>query len=518
MQAAAASMSVQQIPLDAIDVLPNPRTRVGDLSELVASIRANGVLTPARTLPVTSDGRYPLVYGQRRFLAAREAGLTHLPALVAPMAPEEVLQAQLIENGQREDVHPMEEAEAFQVLSQRFGRSIDEVASAVSKPRSYVLLRLKLCDLCAAARKAFYADRFNLQVAYLLARIPHPDLQVQALEAVLQGRYDRTPLTTREVQELVQRKFMLVLQHAPFDRRDGTLVPDAGACGPCPKRTGNQRELFGDVSSKEVCTDPTCYAQKTEAAWTRRAELALARGKEVLDEAASKELFPYGTKLAHNAPWVDLSERCAADPKGRTWGQLMRKAHVPITVARDTTNRAHELVPKQIAAATLKSLGYEFAQGSPASVTAAPLAVAERQRRAQLATKASVSREAIGQVVAKAEATPAGGELWRLLVQGLLQGSWHDSIQELVRRRGLTVKGERPQETLSRFVESASPEQLLGVAVEIILCRGAFWRDGYGTLLTQACAHYGVDIAGIEAQLNGADAPETAAAPPATAA
>lgn len=493
---------VHVVPIDSIDVISNPRKRIGDLTQLTESIRAHGVQTPARVRPSSTVDRYELVYGQRRYLAAKAAGLKHLPAVVAEMSDEEVLEAQLIENGQREDVHPMEEAEAFQALATKFGRSIDEVSAAVAKPRSYVLFRLKLCDLSPKAREAFYANKFTAQVAYLLARIPNAELQDHALEVVLKGRYDGGPLTAREVQELLQRKFMLLLQNAPFDRKDSALVPEAGACGPCAKRTGNQEELFGDVQSKDVCTDPTCFERKTEASWTRRAEEALEAGKEVLDEAASKEVFPYGNQLAHNSPWVDLSERCQADPKTRTWRQLLRRANLPATVAKDTFNRAHELVDRKAAIAALKALGYDFVATAQRS---APARVDddERKRRERVAEKAAVARAAIAGVVAKAGERKPDDAFWRLIVSGLLRGSWHDTIADLVRRRGLAEKGKRAEDVLEAHVATVTGRELMGVAIELIVSRGAFWQHAtsYGETLTKACALYEVDLKALEKEV-----------------
>ena len=504
----AVSLSVHPVPLEAIDVIPNPRKRIGDLSELVESIRTHGVQTPIRVRPCSSaEGRYELVYGQRRFLAAQKAGLSQVPAVVAAMTDEEVLEAQLVENGQRQDVHPMEEAEAFQALAEKFGRSVDEVAAAVGKPRSYVLFRLKLCELRPKAREAFFADKFTAQVAYLLARIPNGELQLQALELVLKGRYDGAPLTAREVQELIQRRFMLVLQNAPFDRKDETLVPDAGACGPCPKRTGNQHELFGDVQSKDVCTDPGCFQRKVEAAWTRRAEQALSDGKEVstrgwVDGTASKAVFPYGSQLAHNSPWVDLSERCPADPKNRTWRQLLRRARLPVTVAKDGSNRPHELVERKAAVAALKALGYEFSAKVGKS-GGQRVDDEERKRRQRIAEKGAVARAAIAAVVEKAGERGSDDEFWRLILSGLLRGSWHDTITDLVRRRGLAEKGKRAEEVLEAHLETLGGRDLMGIAVELIISRGAYWQHAtsYGETLTRACALYGIDLPALEKEV-----------------
>ena len=142
------SVVVRRIPLGDIQVLPNPRRRIGDLAELTASIKQHGVQQPV----LVRQGKtgFELVYGQRRFLATRAAALPDIPALVRELTDAEVLEHQLVENGQREDVHPMEQAEAYQALRDKHGYSVDDIASKVAKPRSHVLARL----LCARAHKS----------------------------------------------------------------------------------------------------------------------------------------------------------------------------------------------------------------------------------------------------------------------------------------------------------------------------------------------------------------------------
>jgi hypothetical protein len=100
---------------------------------------------------------------------------------------------------------------------------------------------------------------------------------------------------------------MLRLELAQFDPADAQLT-DAGACGPCVYRTGNQASLFGDVKGADVCTNPPCHAKKTKASWELRAVTAAAAGVKVLDKEASQKVFnAYGDprKVVHGAPYVD---------------------------------------------------------------------------------------------------------------------------------------------------------------------------------------------------------------------
>jgi ParB/RepB/Spo0J family partition protein len=493
---------LQSVPLDAVDIRSNPRKRVGPLDELVQSIQQHGVLTPIR---VRSQGeRFELIFGQRRLLAARKAGLTHIPAVVAQVGDEQLLEEQLIENGQREDIHPMEEAEAFSALQKR-GMGLEEICARVAKKKSHVLFRLKLIDLTPSARKAFFADRLSAQTAYLLARVPNPELQDKALQEIL-APHGGQPWTAREVADHLQRRYMLLLSEAPFDKKDAALVPEAGDCGACPKRTGNAPDLFGDVARKDVCTDPGCFAKKVSAAWTRIAEKALERGDEVLSEEACAELFPHGTRVDPKAPFVDLNDLCVRDPKHRTWAQLLGKARVPRVLAKDRYEKVHTLVRREDADSALEALGHRFptrAGWRHADTDLRAAAAAEKERVAQ---RGEVTRAAISRIAEAAEQRTPDAEFWRLLVTGLCEGSWHDVITQVVRRRGLSEKNIKPEEVLRKHVEALETPALQGLALELVVGRGSFWAHAsdYGAMVKRACALYGVDLKKLDAELGAA--------------
>jgi hypothetical protein len=100
-------------------------------------------------------------------------------------------------------------------------------------------------------------------------------------------------MSYRRAKEFVHRHYMLRLKDAPFPTDDAKLVPKAGACGACPKRTGNQPELFGDVKSADVCTDQTCFEKKANAYGQRRIEEAGRAGRTVITGAQAKKVAPH---------------------------------------------------------------------------------------------------------------------------------------------------------------------------------------------------------------------------------
>jgi hypothetical protein len=153
--------------------------------------------------------------------------------------------------------------------------------------------RLKLTALCPEAREAFYGEKIDASKALLIARIGHHDTQRAALKDLLGlTRYDKEPMSYRQAHQHVLQHYMLALKEAPFDIADPGLLPKAGACGACPKRTGNLPDLFGDVKSADVCTDPKCFDDKRHAHYSVAVKALEAKGNKVISGDAAKKLLP----------------------------------------------------------------------------------------------------------------------------------------------------------------------------------------------------------------------------------
>jgi ParB family chromosome partitioning protein len=135
------------ILLDLIDPDPNqPRKTLGDLSELAASIGEHGVINPI-IVEVSGSGRYRIVAGERRFAAGRTLGLQTVPCIVRTVAEQSRLTLQLIENLQRKDLHPVEEARAFKRLMDEFNLTQRELAQRLGKSLAAVNQTLRILDL-----------------------------------------------------------------------------------------------------------------------------------------------------------------------------------------------------------------------------------------------------------------------------------------------------------------------------------------------------------------------------------
>ncbi len=282
----------------------NPRKRFDEarLAELAESIRQFGVLEPVIVRPTpperADDSTYELVAGERRWRAAQLAGLDTIPAIVKPLTDAEALEVAVIENNQRADVEPLEEAEGFhRLVNLRWPElemrdRVKELASRIGRTPQYVVGRMKLLSLIPEGRDALENDLILLGHAHILATLP-ADVQKEVLgnlicDVVWKGsvmHYDWSNLSPAKtavgrLQNEIETRYGHRLANAPFDLADAELVPDAGACTTCPKRTGAQAALWGET--QDACLAPDCYNKKLTANSSRIAERLRAEGENVV--------------------------------------------------------------------------------------------------------------------------------------------------------------------------------------------------------------------------------------------
>lgn len=337
----------------------NPRKHFNEaeLAELAASIKEHGLVTPI--LLRLADGgpaMYELISGERRWRAAKLAGLTTIPAVIRDdLSPAAVVEIQLIENLQRQDLHPLEEAEGYGRMMREHGYTADTLAEKIGKSRSYIFGRMKLLDLDEDGRRLFYAGLLNPSTALLIARIPSHKLQARAIEDITEKDWNGDVKSVRAAARHIQSRYMLALDKAPFPTEDGELIATAGPCGACPKRTGNNPDLFDDIDSANVCTDPDCHAAKKMAAAERRAREAGPNVKVVTGDEAGKMLSIYGHETKTHAP---LDATCYEDPKNRTYREIIGDDEGAIILVEN--QHKGELVPvvaKKVVTEKLKAQG-----------------------------------------------------------------------------------------------------------------------------------------------------------------
>lgn len=176
---------------------PRKEFRKEELDELTQSIKQYGVLQP---IIVKKNGeRYEIIAGERRWRAAQKAGLTEIPAVIREYSKRESIEISIIENIQRADLNPLEEARAYNSLLEEYGLKHEEIAERVSKSRAAITNSLRLLKLDESIQQLVAEKKLNQGQARALLSIEDKDLQKQAAEEVI-----KKDLNVRKVEQLVK--------------------------------------------------------------------------------------------------------------------------------------------------------------------------------------------------------------------------------------------------------------------------------------------------------------------------
>lgn len=515
--ALAKTEEVLEVPLN--DILPskvqNYRRSFNQakLEELADSMRQVGVLEPI-VVRTDGEGGLELVFGERRLRAAHLAELPTIKAIVRDYSDEEVRETRLIENAQREDADPLDESGAFAEL-QKLGYSPAGIAEKIGQSHAYVAQRLQLSGLSPACREALAKEQISIGVAVLLAALPSVKLQDEGLEEVSSAsHYDNRTMTVADARRQLEESVMMKLADAPFKTDDPELVPAAGACTNCPKRTGGQALLFADASSPDLCTDKVCFRSKQDAAWKIRQKDAKASGLNVLGVKESKEALQrlnYG-----DSAFVRLDSTVWDGKKHLKVSKLLGKAPAELTLARDDrSGLVVELVPKKLVEAAAKVAKPEKPERPAAD------AKAQKEREAER-LKAEVNRRAMTAIVEAADAATRQGKpsraLLRLAIRGALDSVWTDVTKKVADRRGLpltdegqgtTKKGAKrqlerltPAKRIERLLDTLDEGQLFALLLELAMGRSVpgKWSEG-SDCYNDLCTELGVNPKGLEANV-----------------
>jgi len=201
-QTTDTSESVREIPID--EIAPNPRQprqhfAEESLQELAESIRQHGIVQPVIVARSGGTPPYQLVAGERRWRAAKLAGLRAIPAIVRDLSPRQAVEIALVENVQRADLSPLETAMAYRALIEEFGLTQAEVAERVGKSRSAVANTLRLLDAPVPIQDALAAGEITEGHARALLALPDAASQIEALQMVRERG-----LTVRQTEQLVR--------------------------------------------------------------------------------------------------------------------------------------------------------------------------------------------------------------------------------------------------------------------------------------------------------------------------
>lgn len=431
----------------------NPRTRFDHdkLVDLAADIQANGILQPLLVRPLpgarlqeTLEDLQPgqmrptheLIAGERRWRAAGMAGLKTLPVLVRALTDDQVMTAQLVENLQREDLHPMEEAEGYERMHAA-GMTAEQIGDRIGRSRAHVYTTMSLLRLIPEARTAFFDKRLTRATAELVARYTET-LQPAILKDLTAVDHLGEPMSVRRAREHLENNYMLRLATAVFEPTDPLLVPAAGPCTTCPMRSGANPQLFEDVANADTCTNPPCFATKKAAHYERITARAAEQGQTAIVGKEAREIVGPGGAL-RGYTRVDSNEATGKNMRSlrETLGEKMP---TPTLLEDPATHKMIEVLPTAEASKLLRERNAPAAAPEPAAAADVQATYEQRWRRRALEELyAATASDKVGVATLRAAAELLLEELKRpaleVVAQVLKVGSvaMRDGVLDLIR-------------------------------------------------------------------------------------
>ena len=493
----------RDLPLESLVESPlNPRRSFDQdaLAELSESIRTQGILSPLLVRPL-GEHTYEIVAGARRYRAAQRAELDYAPVRIVDLTEAQALETSIVENLQRRDVHPLEEAQGFAALLnlETPKYSIEQIAAKCGKQPGYVASRLRLTELAPAVAEAFAKDDIGLGHALLLAKL-QPEQQQEALPSCFQehfgggGKSKRILLPVRQLQQWIERNILLELASAPFAKGDAELVPDAGACVDCPKRTGYNTVLFGDMGAgQDSCTDPKCYHAKLDA---HVQKTVAARPKLVQISTAYGQPKDGATAIPRNK-YVLLRDGKPENKHQREWPEYKSCKSATEAIVTDGTEKGEM---RRVCANPDCPVHHPKKQPQRERENAAARAEQEKRSREEALAQAIALRtfKAIG------EAVPV--RLMRrdlaFLAERLTALLDERKLSLLIRQHGIgKAKEEARAKLLAAFLRKADEGTLGRALVEAVILLSMRSAGDADPVLRDAASLYKVDVDGISAKV-----------------
>jgi ParB/RepB/Spo0J family partition protein len=414
-QAAAGGYGFQILERTAVVPSPtNPRKRFDPtaLEELAENIKGIGLAEPilvrplpgARLQETWTDRRagepaptHEIVAGERRWRACGLAGVKKIPAMVRDLTDSQVLRLQVIENLQREDLHPLEEADGYRKIldvpedaDKPMKDRVEALAREIGKSTRYIYQTLQLLKLAEFPRQVFLEGKLQRTTAAPIATIGNEAQQIEACRRIAGlGRSGtdviEQPLSAREAEEYVRSNFRLLLAKAPFPIK--VEFAGVGPCQACDKMSANARDLFAEGDKvPDTCMDPSCYGKKNAKHTEQLAAAAKAKGQRVITGKEAKKLLPHEyspTSFDYRSDYQSLDEKrwdAAGKNEGKTVKQLLgNDMPTPALIARPDGQGFVEALPKKDVERMLKERG--LLKQRP---TSANNAQADAERKARL--------------------------------------------------------------------------------------------------------------------------------------
>lgn len=373
----AGNVRHEDVALDQIQECPtNPRRTFNQasLEELAETIKLVGVMQEILLRPMWAGDvmtHYEIVFGHRRFRASKLAGVPTIPAMIRELTDAQSARLQAIENLQREDLDPIEEAQGYADLIKTPGLNALDIGTEIGKSRTFVYNQLKLLKLCEVGKRLVRCKVLKTELAIEVARLTTEDLQLEALKWIcnhgdislqVSETWAATPpehyriMSYREGRNMIEQRFRRHLKDALFGRSIMFLVADRPDCNSCEERAGNIPELKATGDRADICTNPGCFELKTQAHIAQIAEDARQLPGKVIDAAEAQELnlcSMWKNALVEDAEYVELDDdtnyrvNIEADTVRAALGKKLKPADV-VRIVHPKTGHVIEAVHQDL--------------------------------------------------------------------------------------------------------------------------------------------------------------------------
>lgn len=423
----------RDLPLSQLQESPfNPRKRFhqASLEELAQSIRSQGVLAPLLVRELEAE-RFEIVAGSRRYRAAQIAELPEVPVRIVTLSDAEAQLAMAIENLQREDIHPLEEARAFaNLFAQHY--DVATIAAKVGRSDRFVAERVRLNELIPPIAEAFLEEKLTVGHALIIAKLP-PSQQPEAFSAAYRkvwtsGGDSQVLVPVKELAAWIESNILLDLSAACFDRTDPELIPEAGTCDDCPKRTGANALLFSG-NGLDSCLDRDCYIAKVD----RHIAKSIERKPELVQVSAAWGAAKNGGPLGRNQ-YVEVTP--PKNGRGKLMPSQKRCPHISKGIIVEGGSRGRVLT-----ICADPNCPIHFAQAQQSKLAEEKARAERRQQDEQRKLELTTRQRLLGAILSKITSPLAKPDL-ALIGEAMLDRLPHEQARHVALRHKL-LAGEK---------------------------------------------------------------------------
>jgi ParB/RepB/Spo0J family partition protein len=409
MEATLLKQKLLEIKIADIKKNGNTRTSMDKkaLSELAASIEANGLINPVEVR--LENDNYYLVSGHRRLDAVKQLGNKTIPAILVDIDAETAVSHQVIENLQREDLMPLDEAQAYQKLLDNREADNKTLAYITGKSKRYIAERLQLLNLLPKFQKRVNSGEVSIGVAIELSKLPQ-NIQKQVPEHHLESLEDIKGF---------MNWLMKSLDNVNFNKEDTDLYKKAGACSSCPKRTGANRDLFPGLKKDDQCLDNQCFITKIRKDVEQKFKKMKDEGNEIIYLRGQYDICPDYLKDFE----AEYSENYVPASKAKDIEPVMA---IVLSDQPSKTGKVIRLVPvSKLPKETKKDLGVS----QPVTTTERPKQTPDERYWRKIDLISFPEREELVRAVLPKVQTTAkdrNDELMRVIANSIVDNAGHD--------------------------------------------------------------------------------------------